>query len=65
MVQVNLWQRMNDQPRRAAASITGKDVPTRPGIYAWYRKGKPVYLGRALGGDGLHGRIWKNHLKDR
>jgi hypothetical protein len=53
---------MNGQPRRAAASLTGKDVPTRPGVYAWYRQGEPVYSGRALGGDGLRGRIWKNHL---
>jgi hypothetical protein len=63
MVQGNLWQRMNGQPRRAAALLTGKDVPTRPGVYAWYRQGEPVYSGRAVGGDGLHGRIWKNHLK--
>lgn len=63
MVQGNLWQNMNGRPRRAAASLTGKDVPTGPGVYAWYRQGEPVYSGRALGGDGLHGRIWKNHLK--
>ena len=54
---------MNAQPRRSAASLTGKDIPNRPGVYAWYRDGEPVYSGRALGGDGLHGRIWKNHLK--
>lgn len=32
-------------------------------MYAWYRDGEPIYSGRALGGDGLQGRIWKNHLK--
>jgi len=63
MVQGSLWQRMDAQPRRSAAALTGKDIPTRPGIYAWYREGEAVYSGRALGGDGLHGRIWKNHLK--
>lgn len=54
---------MNAQQRLAAASPRGKDVPTGPGVYAWYHNGKAVYSGRALGGDGLHGRIWKNHLK--
>jgi len=28
-----------------------------------YRQGEPVYFGRALGGGGLQGRVWKNHLK--
>ena len=63
MTQGDLWHRMHVQPRRAAASLTGKDIPTRPGVYAWYREGEPVYSGRAIGADGLHGRIWKNHLK--
>jgi len=63
MVQGNLWQRMNAQRRRAAASLTGKDIPSRPGVYAWYHDGQPVYSGRALGIDGLHGRIWTNHLR--
>lgn len=54
---------MNAQPRRAAASLTGKDIPKRPGVYAWYRDGEPIYSGRALGGEGLHARLWKNHLK--
>lgn len=63
MAQGTLWQRMNSQPRRAAASLTGKDVPTSAGVYAWYWQGEPVYSGRALGSDGLHGRIWRNHLR--
>ena len=63
MTQGDLWHRMNAQTRRAAASLTGKDIPRRPGVYTWYREGEPVYSGRAIGADGLHGRIWKNHLK--
>lgn len=50
-------------PRRAAASLTGSDIPKRPGVYAWYRDGRPLYSGRALGVEGLHVRLWKNHLK--
>jgi len=63
MAQGNLWQRINAQPRRAAASVGAKDVPQRPGVYVWYRNGDAVYSGRAIGGEGLHGRVWKNHLK--
>lgn len=63
MAQRALWQRMNAQPRSAAASLKGKDVPKRPGVYAWYREGQAIYSGRALGADGLNGRIWKCHLK--
>lgn len=54
---------MNAMRRHAATSLTGRDVPNRPGVYAWYRDGKPIYSGRALGAEGLHGRVWKNHLK--
>ena len=58
-----LWARMNGEPRRPAAVLVGRDVPTSPGVYAWYREGKPVYSGRALGAEGLRGRVWKYHLK--
>jgi hypothetical protein len=63
MARGKLWQRMSAQPRHAAASLTAKDIPRRPGVYAWYHEGQPVYSGRALGRDGLYGRIWKNHLE--
>lgn len=59
----NLWQRMNAQRRRAGGSLSAKDIPIRRGVYAWYHDGQPVYSGRALGAEGLRGRIWKNHLK--
>jgi hypothetical protein len=63
MTQGDLWHRMHVQPRRASASLIGKDIPKRPGVYAWYREGEPVYSGCASGADGLRGRIWKYHLK--
>jgi hypothetical protein len=62
MAHGELWQLMNSQTRAGAATLTGKDIPTRPGIYAWYRDGQAIYSGRAIGADGLRGRIWKNHL---
>lgn len=58
-----LWTRMDERPRRLAAELTGADLPTSPGVYAWYRDGEPVYSGRAIGRDGLKGRVWGNHLK--
>lgn len=54
---------MNSEPRRAAEKLAGQDIPTSPGVYAWYREGEPVYSGRAIGKTGLHERLWGNHLK--
>lgn len=54
---------MNIQPRHAAGQLSRRDVPTAPGVYAWYRDGKPIYSGRAIGKRGLQERIWGNHLK--
>ncbi len=58
-----LWKRMLALERFDAASLTRSDVPTSIGIYVWLRNGSPVYSGRAVGGDGLKGRVWDNHLK--
>jgi hypothetical protein len=54
-----LWSAMNARPRLDASELTGAGVPTDPGVYAWYRDGEPVYVGKA--GD-LHQRVWKNHM---
>jgi len=35
------------------------EIPQCPGVYAWYRDGKPVYVGKA---DDLRDRIWSRHL---
>lgn len=55
--------RIDAQPRRLAAQLSGRDVPSAPGVYAWYRDGEPVYSGRTLGKTGLRGRVWDTHLK--
>jgi excinuclease UvrABC nuclease subunit len=34
-------------------------VPDEPGVYAWYRDGKRMYLGKA---DSLRHRVYANHL---
>ena len=54
-----LWDRMDAQPRFRAADLARADVPTDPGVYAWYRRGRAVYVGKA---DSLRDRAWKNHM---
>lgn len=56
---------MNERPRHAASALSKGDIPQAPGVYAWYRDGAAVYAGRAVGADGLQGRIWSNHLGTR
>ena len=43
---------MNAQPRRDARTLTRADVPPNYGVYAWYRDGSPVYVGKAAGKEG-------------
>lgn len=50
---------MDRQQRRRARRLAASDVPRRPGVYAWYRQGRPVYVGKA---DNLHGRAWGDHM---
>jgi hypothetical protein len=54
-----LWDRMDAQPRRLASELRRSDVPLAAGVYAWYRDGQPVYVGKA---DELRGRAWSNHM---
>lgn len=58
-----LWAGINDQPRRSAIHLSRGDIPRKPGVYVWYRDGRPIYSGRAVGKDGLRGRVWSDHLK--
>jgi hypothetical protein len=53
------WADMDAAPRRPARAVTKQDVPAGPGVYAWYRRGRPVYVGKA---DSLVRRVWANHL---
>jgi hypothetical protein len=54
---------MLQQPRLSASSITRSEIPTSPGVYAWFRGGEPVYVGRAKAKGGLRRRLAGNHLK--
>lgn len=53
-----LWGQMHEQPRRSMAELSAADIPVVPGVYAIYRDGIRMYVGKA---DHLRDRIWKNH----
>ena len=54
-----LWDAMDARPRLRAGHLRAIDVPRTPGVYAWYRRGRAVYVGKA---DELRGRAWSNHM---
>lgn len=41
------WDVVLTRPRRLASEVCRKDIPDSPGIYAWFRDGECVYLGKA------------------
>jgi hypothetical protein len=49
-----LWTSMNAQPRRHAAELRKHELPDEPGVYAWYRDGDAIYVGKA---DSLKDRL--------
>ena len=51
---------MDEAVRRPVASLLAGDIPGVPGVYALYREGKPVYVGKATS---LQSRLWKSHLR--
>ncbi len=53
------WADMQVAARRPARHLTKADAPFAPGVYAWYRDGVAVYVGKA---DSLVRRVWANHL---
>jgi hypothetical protein len=53
------WALVNEAPRYRAGDLLAEGIPAKPGVYAWYRRGRPVYVGKA---DVLRNRIWRNHL---
>lgn len=41
------WYAVLDRPRRPAQSVSRQDIPTGPGVYAWFFADECVYLGKA------------------
>jgi len=48
---------MNAQPRQPAAQLRKRDLPSDPGVYAWYRDGAAIYVGKA---DSLKDRLGRH-----
>lgn len=51
------WRRMSAQPGHDVAGLDITRLPSAPGVYAFYRDGKPVYVGRAIAAGGLRRRL--------
>jgi hypothetical protein len=52
------WTQMDARPRASVAELKRGDLPEEPGVYAFYRGGRAVYVGKA--GD-LRKRVWGKH----
>jgi hypothetical protein len=55
------WTQAVAVARYRPRSIQPGDIPSRPGVYIWFREGEPVYVGEAKGRLGLRGRL-RAHL---
>lgn len=51
---------MDAAPCRDFGGLCRDDVPPAPGVYALYRDGRRVYLGKAAD---LRDRVWGNHSR--
>jgi excinuclease UvrABC nuclease subunit len=54
------WRKMHAAPRQGVASVTHAGISPRPGVYALYRDGSAVYVGKA---KSLGSRLWTNHFR--
>lgn len=52
-----LWEHMEAQPGHDVRSFGAATAPTAPGVYAFYRGGAAVYIGRAVTETGLRSRL--------
>ena len=58
---LSTWQRVREAARHQPATLKRQDLPPLPGVYCWFREGRPVYVGVAAGAQGLRSRLW-THL---
>jgi hypothetical protein len=49
---------MDAQARFSMRDLRAADIPETPGVYALYRRGGRMYVGKA---DRLRDRVWKSH----
>jgi excinuclease UvrABC nuclease subunit len=55
------WTCMHAQLGRSIATLEKAEIPEKPGVYAHYRDGVRMYVGKA---DCLQNRIWKTTADD-
>ena len=53
----NKWEEALSRVNPRKLPIPPGDVPVASGVYIWFREGQPIYVGKALGADGLRGRL--------
>lgn len=53
-----LWQAMDARPSRSMAKLTRDNLPPDAGVYAIYRDGAAIYIGKA---GSLRDRVWAKH----
>jgi len=53
------WTDLDATVRHGPSTLEAVVIPAVPGVYAWYRAGERVYVGKA---DSLRARVWGNHL---
>jgi hypothetical protein len=54
------WKRVDNVPRHLFASLERTALPDAPGVYAFYRDGDRVYVGKATR-QTVQDRVWKCH----
>lgn len=54
-----LWARMNEQQPLFCRIARNSELPSDPGVYAWYKDGAAIYVGKA---NSLLSRLRNNHL---
>jgi hypothetical protein len=57
---VTSWSDMHARERRPVLSVTLAGIPDEAGVYALYRDGAAVYVGKA---KSLRSRLWNCHLR--
>lgn len=41
------WRTLLARPRHPNSTLSRADIPTSPGVYAWFKQGSCVYVGKA------------------
>lgn len=54
---------MASRPAYPVAGFDTSLLPPDPGVYAFYREGRPVYVGRSIAAGGLKRRLVTEHLR--